>query len=73
MIVQRAAEAKEMLTGTLHRGYNSVEVALLDGTVDRVLTVWRRAPLEILLVVNISPHQQRLVSLFEIIGDEKTQ
>jgi hypothetical protein len=62
MIVQCAAETKEMLTSTLYRGYDPIEVALLDGTVDCVFTVWRRAPLEILFVINISPHQQRLVS-----------
>jgi hypothetical protein len=73
MIVQSAAKAKEMLTGTLYRRHDPIEVALLDGTVDRVLTVWCRAPLEILLVINVSPHQQRLISLLEIIGDKKTQ
>lgn len=55
MIVQRAAEAEVMLTPTLDRRNNAVEVALLHGAVDCILAVRRWTPFEVVHVVDIRP------------------
>lgn len=55
MIREGAAKAKAVAAIAMDSWDDVLEVALLDWTVNCILAVWRRAPFEVFLIVNISP------------------
>ena len=54
MIIQCTAEAEMVSTDALYGGDDLVEFTLLYTTIDSIFTVRRRAPLEVLFVIDIS-------------------
>lgn len=62
MVVQGTTETKAVLTSTGYRRYYSVELSLLNATLDSVLAIRRRTPLQIVFVVNIGTGEKDLIS-----------
>ena len=62
MVVQGTTETKAVLTGAGYRGYYSVELSLLNPTLDSVLAIRRRTPLQIVFVVDIGTREKNLIS-----------
>lgn len=61
MVVERTAKAKVMSAPALHRRYDTMKITLLNVTIDRILAVRSRAPSEVLLIIDVSPGQKRIV------------
>ncbi len=62
MVVQGTTETKAVLTCTRYRRYYSVELSLLNPTLDSVLAIRRGAPLQIVFVVDIGTGEKNLIS-----------
>ena len=61
MVGQSTAKAKAMMTRAFHCRYDTHEIFGSDTTADGVDAVRCWTPLEIVLVVNISPREELLV------------
>ena len=61
MITQRAAKAKSVPTCTGDTWHNPPKIFPLDVTINSVLAVGRRAPLEMVFIFNISAREEDLI------------
>jgi hypothetical protein len=59
-----------MVTFAINAWYNSSKVFLFHSAAHSEFATGSRAPLEVLLVVNVSPGQQDVVSSAEMISEE---
>ena len=62
MVVQGTTETKAVLTSARYRRYDSVKLSLLNPTLDSVLAIRSRTPLQIVFVVDIGTGEKDLIS-----------
>ena len=62
MVVQSTTETEAVLTSARYRRYYSVELSLLNPTLDGVLAIRRRTPFQIIFIVDIGTSKEDLIS-----------
>jgi hypothetical protein len=55
-----------VFAGTFDSGNNAIKISLLDSTLYSINTLRRRAPFEVLAIVNISANKQFLVTILRL-------
>jgi hypothetical protein len=70
MVCQDATKAETMLAITDHSRYDLIEVFLLDATFDGVNTIRSRAPLQLILIFDVCPCEELMVSRLQICGNK---
>ena len=62
MVVERAAKAEIMLTDARDGGYDFVQLFLLDWALHGVDTFRRRAPFEVLAIIDVGTGEELLIA-----------
>jgi hypothetical protein len=66
MVCENASEAKAVPTVASHRRHHLVQITLLDLAFNSVYAVWSRAPFQCVLVLDIGPCKQLVISAVQI-------